>query len=311
MSIAVKCAGVLVILIANWRPFFKTAAVTNKIAVSIQYICLYYNVIHQLRTDACVSTVDLSRKPVKFCCICDLVRVSFCTNTIWHFRRNRPCPHGRQHHCRTHAAGNIPVFTAAYRAIRIGFFLCAFCVTDTLWFFRYLRVADFTYISARCPCCCGNITAASVMFMLAVQFFCDTAAFLAALMGTAVRCFFISLRRQNTITVTRCRMLMNAFRYQSIAILRVFMTARRFCRPFAVAASAVMLGVVFTQPAYGIRTICIHYGRHQRHQHAQADKRRKNSFSHGFLLPLFPSNSVSNNTNPFRPLFLDRSYFSE
>ena len=239
--------------------------------------------------------------------------------------RNCPCTLECQHHCRTHTAGNIPVFTAtygaigivfflcafcftyalgffclfcsyaggnitifaAYRAIRIDFSLCAFCVTDTLWFFRYLRVADLAVIRARCACCCGNIPTGFVMFVFTVQFLCDAAAFLTALMGTAVSCFFLPICWQNTITVALCRMLMNAFRYQSIAILRVFMTARRFCRPFAVAASAVMLGVVFTQPTYGIRTICIHYGRHQRHQHAQADKRRKDSFSHGFLLPLF------------------------
>ena len=310
----------MVVILADGRPWFKGAAV--QIAVSIQHIVIDCNVCCQHCTCVCVCcdrittiigqrTVYQPRKPVKFCRICDLVRVSFCTNTIWHFRRNRPCPHGRQHHCRTHAAGNIPVFTAAYRAIRIGFFLCAFCVTDTLWFFRYLRVADFTYISARCPCCCGNITAIFVMFMLAVQFFCDTAAFLAALMGTAVSCFFLPICWQNTITVALCRMLMNAFRYQSIAILRVFMTARRFCRPFAVAASAVMLGVVFTQPTYGNRIACIRHRRHQRHQHTQADKRRKDSFSHGFLLPLFSLLLLFCQHKSIPPPLLDRSYFSE
>lgn len=82
-------------------------------------------------------------------------------------------------------------------------------------------------------------------------------------------------------------MLMDTVRYQSIAILRVFMAAWHFCSSFAVAASAVMLCVVFAQPACVNRIVCIRHGRHQRHQHAQADKRRKDSFSHGFLLPLF------------------------
>ena len=57
--------------------------------------------------------------------------------------------------------------------------------------------------------------------------------------------------------------------------------------PLGEAASAVMLGVVFTQPARVNSIVCIRHGRHQRHHHAQADKRRENSFSHGFLLPLF------------------------
>ena len=312
MSIAVKCAGVSVDVITDWRPLFKGATVQT--AVILQYILIDCNVFRQLCTCVCVCcdrittiigqrTVYQPRKPVKFPGICDLVRVFFCTiASCWWCCRNRPCSHGCQHHCRTHTAGIIPIFTA-HRATRIGFFLCAFCFTDTLCFFRYLCVADFTYKVAGCACCCGNIPTGFVMFVFTVQFLCDAAAFLTAHMTADwFRAF---------LAVALCRMLMDTVRYQSIAILRVFMTARRFCRPFAVAASVVMLGVMFAQPTYGNRIACIRHGRHQRHQHTQADKRRKDSFSHGFLLPLSPSNSVSNNTNPFRPLFLDISSFSE
>ena len=128
----------------------------------------------------------------------------------------------------SHAAGNIPVFTAAYKAIRIGFFLCAFCVTVTLWFFHWLCIADFTYISARCACCCGNITAASVMFMLAVQFFCDTAAFLAALMGAGVSFIFRVFGGNNAVGIAILRMLVNAVRHKPIAVVRVARGYRDF-----------------------------------------------------------------------------------
>ena len=188
---AVKCAGVLVILIADWHPFCKGAYVfTIQATISLQHILIDCNVRCQHCTGACILwnilanyrriSVYQSRKPVKFPGICDLVRVFFCTiASCWRCCRNHPCPHGRQHHCRTHTAGNIAVFTA-YRAICIAFFLGAFCVTDTLWFFCYRCITDFTYISARCPLFCGNITAIFVMFMIAVQFLCDAAAFLTA-----------------------------------------------------------------------------------------------------------------------------------
>ena len=58
MFIAVKCAGVLFIVIAYWCPFHKIAAVTVKCAVIFQHICLYYNVIHQLCADCGLSAVD-------------------------------------------------------------------------------------------------------------------------------------------------------------------------------------------------------------------------------------------------------------
>ena len=101
-------------------------------------------------------------------------------------------------------------------------------------------------------------------------------------MGTAVRCFFFTIYRQNTIAVALCCMLMDTLGHKGIAVLCVFMGTGNFRCPFGITAGAVMLGVVFAQPGCVcnlVAVLCACFGkchcREHGHDHAQADKRRK------------------------------------
>ena len=212
-------------------------------------------------------------------------------------RRSRQRRDG-QH--RSYTDANLVQFSTLHRAdraIRIDFFLGAEGFTGT--FFRLcvgrscrvstvLCVADFTNKGAGRSLCGGNIAAGFVVFMLAVQGLCDTPAFLAAYMGAGRRLGFLRLGRGGGILqhafcrVALRRMLVNALGHEFIAVLRVFMGTGDFLCPLGVAAAFVMLGVVFTQPAFTCDNTAVLYAcfgkrhcRQQRHDHAQADKCRK------------------------------------
>ena len=165
-------------------------------------------------------------------------------------RRSRQRRDG-QH--RSYTDANLVQFSTLHRAdraIRIDFFLGAEGFTGT--FFRLcvgrscrvstvLCVADFTNKGAGRSLCGGNIAAGFIMAVIA------------------------------------------GFRVgQPAATLVVFMGTGNFRCPLGVAAAFVMLGVVFTQPAFTCDNTAVLYAcfgkrhcRQQRHDHAQADKRRK------------------------------------
>ena len=165
-------------------------------------------------------------------------------------------------------AGRSISFFLAYGAISIVFFFFSFCLPDTLWFFCYWRIADFAYISARCPLCGRNITANFVMFVLAVQFLSNTASFFAALVAANVR-FFAAF------SIAFFCMLMYTVCHQLVTLLRVHMVAWHFCCPLAVAASVIVLDVVFTKAADVTSAVCIAckcHGWQERYHHAQTKK---------------------------------------
>ena len=91
------------------------------------------------------------------------------------------------------------------------------------------------------------------MLMLAVQFLCDTPAFLAARMGTFGRLPLLCAGRGRLIAgntflrVTVLVMFMNALGHKGIAVLGVFVIAGCSRRSLRVAAVRVMLRVVFAQ----------------------------------------------------------------
>ena len=213
----------------------------------------------------------------------------------------------------------------ADRAIPIDFFLGAEGFTGT--FFRLcvgrilsvpavLCIADFTDKGAGRSFCGGNIAAGFVaaqaalsvgfaaihlVFMLAVQGLCDTPAFLAAYMGAGSRLGFLRLGRGGGILrhafcrVALRRMLVDALGHKGIAVLRVFMGTGDFRCPLGVAAAFVVLRVMFAQGAlhwWRAAVLCACFGkchcRQHGHDHAQADKRRKESFFHT-VSSLFPA----------------------
>ena len=138
----------------------------------------------------------------------------------------------------------------ADRTIPIDFFLGAegftgtffrLCVGRSLWVPAVLCIANLANIGARRSLCGGNIAVGFIVGVIA------------------------------------------GFRVgQPAATLIVFMGTGNFRRSLGVAAAFVMLGVVFTQSACACDNAAVLYAcfgkrhcRQQRHDHAQADKRRK------------------------------------
>ena len=156
-----------------------------------------------------------------------------------------------EHRSCTHA--NLVQFSTLHRAngaIRIDFFLGAEGFTGTFFRLRVGRssrvlaalcIANLANIGARRSLCGGNIAAGFIVAVIA------------------------------------------GFRVgQPAATLVVFMGTGDFRCPLGVAAAFVMLGVVFTQSACACDNAAVLYAcfgkrhcRQQRHDHAQADKRRK------------------------------------
>ena len=108
-----------------------------------------------------------------------------------------------------------------------------------------------------------GIATSLVVFVLAVQLLCDTAAFLAAFMSAGRRLLFLRLRRGGRIAghtfslrsfrsflrVALRAVFMDALSHEGITVLGVLVAAGRPIAALGVAALRRMLRVVFTQAA--------------------------------------------------------------
>ena len=149
------------------------------------------------------------------------------------------------------ALAQICIFCAAHRTVGVDCFCGAKRFAAAHWLDRLavvLWVADFTNEGTGCPRRGGGIAASLVVFVLAVQLFCDTAVFFAAFMGTRSRLSIFRIGRGSCVVryafhwVALVCMFMDALGNKGIAVLIVFMdTGCSLC----VAAVGCVLRVVF------------------------------------------------------------------